>query len=87
MADEVDREADELGKKWFGEYRVAIKRLTDERRAVYDEIKGMAPEPQVIEIKRPRVRTEETESADSNKLETRTGHLMSTVTATSRLAR
>ena len=51
--------------------------LTDERRAVYDEIKGMSPEPQVIEIQRPRVRTEETENADGNKLETRAGHLMS----------
>ena len=77
VSDELDREADELGKKWFGKYRVAIKGLTDERRAVYDEIKGMSPEPQVIDIKRPRVRTEQTENADGNKLETRTGHLMS----------
>ena len=77
VTDELDREADELGKKWFDEYRVAIKGLTDERRAVYDEIKGMSPQPQVIEIKRPRVRTEETETVDGNKLETRTGHLMS----------
>ena len=60
VPDELNREADELGKRWFGKYRVAIKELTDERRAVYDEIKGMSPEPQVIEIKRPRVRTEET---------------------------
>ena len=37
----------------------------------------MSPEPQVIDIKRPRVRTEQTENADGNKLETRTGHLMS----------
>ena len=77
VSDELDREADELGKKWFGNYRVAIKGLTDERRAVYDEIKGMSREPQVIEIKRPRVRTEEIKNADGNKLETRTGHLMS----------
>ena len=77
VSEELDREADELGKKWLGKYRVAIKGLTDERRAVYDEIKGMSPEPQVIEIKRPRIRTEETENADGNKLETRTGHLMS----------
>ena len=76
-SDELDREADELAKKWFGEYRVAIKGLTDERRAVYDEIKGMSPEAQEIEIKRPRVRTEETEGADGKKLQTRTGHLMS----------
>ena len=77
VSDELDREADELGKKWLGEYRVAIKGLTDERRAVYDEIRGMSPEPQAIEIKRPRVRTEDTENADGKKLETRTGHLMS----------
>ena len=77
VSDELDREADNLCKKWFGQYRVAIKGLTDERRAVYDEIKGMSPEPQVIEIKRPRVRTEETEDADGNRLETRAGHLMS----------
>ena len=77
VSDELDREADELGKMWFGKYRVAIKGLTDERRAVYDEIRGMAPEPQVIEIKRPRVRTEETADPDGNKLDTRTGHLMS----------
>ena len=77
VSDELDREADGLGKKWFAKYRVAIKNLTDERRAVYDDIKGMSPEPQVIEIKRPRVRTEETENANGNKLETRTRHLMS----------
>ena len=77
VSDDLDREADELVKKWFGQYRVAIKGLTDERRAVYDEIKGMSPEPQVIDIKRPRVRTEETENADGHKLETRTRHVMS----------
>ena len=77
VSDDVDREADELVKKWFGQYRVAIKGLTDERRAVYDDIKGMSPEPQVIDIKRPRVRTEETENSDGHKLETRARHLMS----------
>ena len=77
VSDELDREAEELGKKWFDKYRVAIKGLTDERRAAYDEIRGMSPTPQVVEIKRPRVRTEETEDADGNKLETRTKHLMS----------
>ena len=77
VSEDVDREADRLAKKWFDKYRVAIKGLTDERRAVYDEIKSMSPEPQVIEIKRPRIRTEQTEDADGNKLKTRTGHLMS----------
>ena len=77
VSDDLDREADKLGKEWFGEYRVPIKGLTDERRTVYDVIKGMSPEAQVIEMQRPRVRTEETKDADGKKLETRTGHLMS----------
>ena len=77
VSDELDRQADRIAKRWFGKYRVEIKGLTDERRAAYDEIKGMSPEPQVIEVKRPRIRTEETEDAHGNRLETRTGHLMS----------
>ena len=77
VSDDLDGEADELCRKWFDKYRVPIKGLTDERRAVYDEIKGMSPQPQLIEIKRPRIRTEETENADGGRLETRTGHLMS----------
>ena len=77
VSEELDREADRLGTKWLGEYRVAIKGMSDDRRAVYDEIKGMSAEPQVIEIQQPRIRTEETETADGNKLDTRTGHLMS----------
>ena len=77
ISDELDREADRLCKKWFDDYRVTIKGLSDERQAVYDEIKGMSPEVQTTDVKRPRVRTEETENEDCDKLETRTGHLMS----------
>ena len=77
VSDELDREAEAAAKRWFSAYRVAVKGLTDERRGVYDEIKGMSPEPQVIDVKRPRIRTEETEDSDGNKLETRTNHLMS----------
>ena len=77
VSDELDWEADRLGKKWLGEFRVAIKGLSDGRRTVYDEIRGMSSESQVTEIKRPRIRTEETENTDGSKLETRSGHLMS----------
>lgn len=76
VADALDQEADKLAESWFSQYRVDIKGLSDERRAVYDEIRGMSQHPQAIEILRPRVRTEETEDAEANKLETRTGHLM-----------
>ena len=37
----------------------------------------MSPQPQETDIKRPRVRTEETVNAEGDKLETRTRHLMS----------
>ena len=77
VSGELDQEADGIAERWFDKYRVAIKGLTDQRRAAYDEIKGMSPEPQVIEVKRPQIRTEETKNADGNELEVRTGHLMS----------
>ena len=77
VSEELDREAEKLARKWFDEYRVEIRGLTDERRDVYDEIRGMSPKPQEVEIKRPRVRTEDTKDAEGNELETRTGHLMS----------
>ncbi len=79
VPNDLEHEADELARKWFGEYRVAIKGLSDERRDVYETIKSLSPEPQVTEIRRPRVRTEETEDADGNKLEARVRHLMSDV--------
>jgi hypothetical protein len=77
IKEELDGEADKLAKRWLTEYRVAIKNLSDERRATYDEIVGMSREPQRIEILRPRVRAEETEDADGRKVATRALHLMS----------
>ncbi|GAA5036841.1 DEAD/DEAH box helicase [Actinopolymorpha pittospori] len=74
---ELNREADAMAKKWLDQYRVAIKGLRDERRAVYDDIIAMSTDPQRIDILRPRVRSEETENADGEKFTTRTGHLMS----------
>ena len=60
VPDPLDREAERIAKKWFADHRVAIKGLSDERQAVYDEIKSMSPQPRAIEVKRPRIRTEET---------------------------
>ena len=77
VSDELDLEADRIANRWFGKYRVAIKGLTDERRAVYDEIRGMSSEPQVIDVKRPRIRTEETKDAHGKEIDTRPRHLMS----------
>ena len=56
---------------------MAIKGLSDERRAVYAEIKGMSPDPQRIELQRPRIRTENTQDDNGKALATRPLHLMS----------
>ncbi len=74
---ELNREADALAKKWLDQYRVAIKGLSDERRAVYDEIIAMSADPQRIDILRPRIRAEETEDAEGNPIITKPRHLMS----------
>jgi hypothetical protein len=74
---ELERASDALTRNWLSEHRVAIKGLADERRAVYDEIVAMSRDPQRIDILRPRVRAEETEDEDGNRLPTQPGHLMS----------
>jgi len=74
---ELDRIADKLARQWFDDYRKAIKNLSDERRAVYSNIRAMSREPEPIEIQRPRTRTEATEDEDGNPVPTRRQHLMS----------
>ncbi|MEV4896725.1 hypothetical protein AB0K48_45935 [Nonomuraea sp. NPDC055795] len=73
---ELDREAESLSKEWLAKYRVGIKGLSDERRAVYDDIIGTHEEPQRIDIRRPRIRTEDTIVSDGMKLPTAPGHLL-----------
>ena len=77
IADALDRASEDVSLAWFNEHRVGIKGLSDERRTIYEEIKGLSPEPQTTGTLRPRVRTEGTEDSKGNKLETRKGHLMS----------
>lgn len=77
VSDELDQEADRLCTELFDDCRVAIKDLPDERQAVYDEIRGMSRDVQTSDLKRPRVRAEETEDENGQKLEMRPGHLMS----------
>ena len=65
-----------LTKRWLDHHRVEIKGLSDERRAVYDDIVAMSPDPQRIDILRPKVRTEDTEHEDGSPVPTVTRHLM-----------
>jgi type III restriction enzyme len=75
---EIEREADALAKKWLIQHRVAIKGLSDERRAIYDNLIAMYTDPQRIDILRPKVRAEETEAdEEGTRVPTRPLHLMS----------
>jgi hypothetical protein len=75
---ELDREATALTNKWLAQHRVDVKGLPDERQAVYDDIRAMSPEPQRIDIRRPKVRAEETAAdEEGTNVETRPHHLMS----------
>jgi hypothetical protein len=75
---ELRREATALTNKWLAQSRVGIRGLADERQAVYDDIRAMSTEPQRIDIRRPKVRAEETAAdEEGTKVGTRPQHLMS----------
>ena len=81
VREELDREADKLAARWFDEYRVAFKDLTDERRSVYNEIHAMSTEPQRLSITRPKDAILETTTRDvegnEHRMPTRSSHLLS----------
>ncbi|MDN5852234.1 MAG: type III restriction endonuclease subunit R, partial [Actinomycetia bacterium] len=66
VRERVDREADLLTTDWFAEHRVAIKRLPDERRQDYQDIRALATEPQRGELSRPRSRMEDFKTLDDS---------------------
>lgn len=81
IKDALEREAEALAVSWLSQYRVAIKGLSDERRAVYNDIQAMAGQPQRIFLARPKNRLQETKGVTSRAkvfdLPTRTRHLLS----------
>ncbi len=64
--EKIDQEATEITSNWFTEHRVAIKGLTDDRQAVYEEIRAMAVDPQHSFMSRPRTRLEDYTVVDDN---------------------
>ncbi len=80
VAQEIDREADKLVEGWLGKYRVEIKDLSDERQAIYNEIRAMSTNPQRMTITRPKVTVVETAAYDADgnpsPLPTRPEHLL-----------
>lgn len=77
---DLDREADRIATDWFNTQRVAIKGLSDERQAVYNDIQAMSKDPQRIALTRPKNRQEETKrhnaSGEDELLPTRDKHLL-----------
>ncbi len=80
VADDLDRDADKVARKWLDEYRVAIKDLSDERQAIYNDIRAMSTQPQRMAITRPKVAVVETKAYDEEgnptPLPTRSKHLL-----------
>lgn len=79
VREKIDEAAKEIVSEWFGEHRVALRALGDERRDVYDEIKSQAVEPQLADLARPKSRLEdfaETENDQVKAAELIDKHLM-----------
>jgi type III restriction enzyme len=66
----VDREADKLAKAWLDNYRVAIKRLSDERQEAYRLLRAMSIEPQDIDLVKPKSWMEPTVAHEKDGSET-----------------
>lgn len=59
VREKVDQAAKDVVDEWFGDHRVALLGLADERRGAYDEIRAQAVEPQLVQLRRPRTRLED----------------------------
>jgi hypothetical protein len=55
IKDDLEAEAERLARQWLGEYKDAIKGLTDERQEVYRQIQEMSTDPLPVEIARPHM--------------------------------
>jgi len=77
VRDVVDAAAEKTSRAWLNQLRADIKGLTEERRAIYDEITRQDREPQLVEIVTPKSRIENTRDAENALLPVRGTHLLS----------
>jgi hypothetical protein len=59
IREKIDQTSKEIVDEWFGDHRVEMLSLSDERRETYDEIRAQAVEPQLRPLQRPRTRLED----------------------------
>lgn len=64
VRERVDAEANAIAVRWFDEFRSDIDRLTDERKAEYETIRGLAVDPQRGVLGEPRLRMEDYKVVD-----------------------
>lgn len=78
----VDAEAEKTSRAWLNQLRADIKGLTEDRRAIYDEITRQDREPQLVEIVTPKSRIENTRDSENTLLPVRGRHLLSNTDGT-----
>lgn len=81
IKERLDSEATTLATRWFDEHRVAIRGLSDDRQATYNDIQALSTEPQRVTLTSPVLRREETKKRDQDGAEhllpARAYHLLS----------
>lgn len=60
----IDAAANEIAVRWFDEHRKELDALTDERKAEYERIRGLAVDPQRGVLGEPRLRMEDYKVVD-----------------------
>jgi hypothetical protein len=66
----LEDEAEKLANQWLGEYRVSIKRLSDERQEVYRQIEEMSTHPLDVDLARPKTWIQPTTAREADGSET-----------------
>ena len=76
VLDAMETAASKLTKEWLAKFYVDIKHLSDERQAVYSDIRSQAREPEHQDTAIPEHGIEESKDADGNLVPTRPLHVL-----------
>ncbi|MEX0583863.1 MAG: DEAD/DEAH box helicase family protein, partial [Sneathiella sp.] len=66
VKEDLEGEAEKLSNKWLGEFRVAIKSLSDDRQEVYRQIREMSADPLDVDLARPNTWLQPTTAREAN---------------------
>jgi type III restriction enzyme len=70
IKEDLEVEAEKLSNRWLTEYRVDIKRLSDERQEVYRDIREMSVRPLDVDLAKPAVWLQATTAREADGDET-----------------